>query len=97
VNVEAADEISEDLPKVDKIDLGDSLPSLILKNEKEEDVDIATLTSEKGVILFLVPKADTRKLYIKYLICQVLIVPPLKLDVPAKHVVSETFTRTSLL
>src|ERR1700722_18651382 len=44
-----------------KVDIGDSLPSLMLKNEKDEDVDIASLASEKGVVLFLVPKADTRK------------------------------------
>lgn len=41
------------------IDIGDSLPSLVLKNEKGEDVQVADLTNEKGVILFLVPKADT--------------------------------------
>ena len=43
------------------IDIGDSLPSVILKNEKDEDVDVSTLTSEKGLVLFLVPKADTRR------------------------------------
>lgn len=43
------------------IDLGDNLPSVTLKNEKGEDVDVSTLTAEKGLILFLVPKADTRK------------------------------------
>lgn len=42
------------------IDIGDNLPSLTLKNEKDEDVQVADLASEKGVILFLVPKADTR-------------------------------------
>ncbi|EDR09863.1 peroxiredoxin Q, partial [Laccaria bicolor S238N-H82] len=41
------------------IDIGDSLPSLTLKNEKGEDVQVENLASEKGVILFLVPKADT--------------------------------------
>jgi len=41
------------------IDIGDSLPSLTLKNEKDEDVDVSTLTAEKGVVFFLVPKADT--------------------------------------
>lgn len=43
------------------IDIGDSLPTLTLKNEKNEDIQIADLASEKGVVLFLVPKADTRK------------------------------------
>lgn len=37
------------------------LPSIVLKNEKGEDVDTASLTAEKGVVLFLVPKADTRE------------------------------------
>ncbi|KAG6896710.1 hypothetical protein C0992_006594 [Termitomyces sp. T32_za158] len=41
------------------IDIGDVLPSVTLKNEKGEDVDIASLAVEKGVVLFLVPKADT--------------------------------------
>jgi len=41
------------------IDIGDSLPSYILKNEQGEDVDIATLTAEQGAILFSIPKADT--------------------------------------
>jgi len=42
------------------IDIGDSLPSYILKNEQDEDIDVATLTAEKGAILFSIPKADTR-------------------------------------
>jgi len=42
------------------IDIGDSLPELTLKNEKGEDIQVANLASdEKGVIIFLVPKADT--------------------------------------
>jgi peroxiredoxin Q/BCP len=35
---------------------------LTLKNEKDEDVDVSTLAAEKGVVFFLVPKADTREL-----------------------------------
>ncbi|KJA22575.1 hypothetical protein HYPSUDRAFT_40968 [Hypholoma sublateritium FD-334 SS-4] len=46
-------------PALTKIEIGDSLPSLVLKNEKGEDLQIAELAAEKGVILFLVPKADT--------------------------------------
>jgi thioredoxin-dependent peroxiredoxin len=42
------------------IDIGDSLPSYILKNEQGEDIDVATLTAEKGAVLFTIPKADTR-------------------------------------
>ena len=41
------------------IDVGDSLPSYILKNEQGEDVDVADLAEESGVILFSIPKADT--------------------------------------
>lgn len=44
---------------VKPIDIGDSLPSITLKNEKGEDVDVSKLAAEKGVIFFLVPKADT--------------------------------------
>ena len=47
-------------------DDGETLPSLVLKNEKGEDVDTASLTAEQGAVLFLVPKADTRE----YLIAQ---------------------------
>ncbi|KAF8637034.1 hypothetical protein AX16_010889 [Volvariella volvacea WC 439] len=48
-------------PPLPQIDIGDSLPNLILKNEKDEDVQVAELASQEkgGVILFLVPKADT--------------------------------------
>ncbi|KAF9555392.1 AhpC-TSA-domain-containing protein [Agrocybe pediades] len=42
-----------------RIEIGDSLPELILKNEKGEDIQVSELAAEKGVILFLVPKADT--------------------------------------
>lgn len=45
--------------KLSPIDIGDSLPELVLKNEKGEDIQVGDLTKEKGVILFLVPKADT--------------------------------------
>lgn len=47
--------------KLATIDVGDALPSLTLQNEKGEDVEVSTLAAEKGVILFLVPKADTRE------------------------------------
>jgi hypothetical protein len=47
--------------KIDLIDIGDSLPSVSLKNEKGEEVDVAQLAAEKGVVMFLVPKADTRR------------------------------------
>ena len=48
-------------PEVEAIDVGGSLPAVTLKNEKGEDVDVSTLTAEKGLVLFLVPKADTRE------------------------------------
>ncbi|KAK7689342.1 hypothetical protein QCA50_007133 [Cerrena zonata] len=56
---EAEEEESSPTPELSPIDLGDSLPSVTLKNEKGEDVDVATLTADKGLVLFLVPKADT--------------------------------------
>ncbi|KAI0635205.1 AhpC-TSA-domain-containing protein [Trametes polyzona] len=61
----SASEESGDAPnekaevKLAPIDIGDVLPSYTLKNEKDEDVDVSSLTAEKGVIIFLVPKADT--------------------------------------
>ncbi|KAJ7193134.1 AhpC-TSA-domain-containing protein [Mycena pura] len=49
----------EPVPKLASIDIGDSLPTLTLKNEKDEDVEVSTLTADKGLVLFLVPRADT--------------------------------------
>ncbi|KAF8885398.1 thioredoxin-like protein [Gymnopilus junonius] len=46
-------------PALPQIEIGDMLPELVLKNEKGEDVQVSELAAEKGVILFLVPKADT--------------------------------------
>lgn len=43
------------------LDIGDTLPSYTLKNEKDEDIDVSALAMDKGLILFLVPKADTRE------------------------------------
>ncbi|KAJ7669821.1 AhpC-TSA-domain-containing protein [Mycena polygramma] len=48
--------------KLATIDVGDSLPTLTVKNEKDEDVEVSKLTEDKGLVLFLVPKADTREL-----------------------------------
>lgn len=50
----------EDVTPIKELDIGDILPSVTLKNEKEEDVNVADLVAEKGLVLFLVPKADTR-------------------------------------
>ncbi|KAI0371986.1 AhpC-TSA-domain-containing protein [Pilatotrama ljubarskyi] len=46
-------------PALSPINVGDVLPSYTLKNEKDEDVDVATLAANRGVVIFLVPKADT--------------------------------------
>jgi thioredoxin-dependent peroxiredoxin len=56
--MQSTPESGETLPS---IDIGDTLPTLTLKNEKNEDIQIADLASERGVVLFLVPKVDTRK------------------------------------
>ncbi|KAH7929208.1 thioredoxin-like protein [Leucogyrophana mollusca] len=48
-----------DAQALPRIDIGDSLPSVTLKNEKGEDVDVGSLTSTNGVVFFLVPRADT--------------------------------------
>jgi thioredoxin-dependent peroxiredoxin len=47
-------------PVLAPINIGDTLPSYVLKNEQGEDIDVAKLTEEKGAILFSIPKADTR-------------------------------------
>jgi peroxiredoxin Q/BCP len=57
-DADAADEESV-VPKPDPIDIGGFLPSLVIQNEKGEDVNAQDLTAEGGVVLFLVPKADT--------------------------------------
>ncbi|KAI5119413.1 hypothetical protein M0805_004900 [Coniferiporia weirii] len=42
------------------LSIGDSLPDLVLKNEKDEDVNVQSIAADSaGVVLFLVPKADT--------------------------------------
>jgi len=56
---ESAAEEAGDGRALPLIDIGGSLPDLTLKNEKGEDIQVADLASEKGVIFFLVPKADT--------------------------------------
>jgi peroxiredoxin Q/BCP len=38
------------------IDIGDNLPSLVLKTEKGEDIQVADLTAEHGLVLFLYQK-----------------------------------------
>ena len=55
------EEVAKDAIPV--VEIGDKLPDLTLKNEKGEDLKIAELANEKGVIMFLVPKADTRAQY----------------------------------
>jgi len=53
---ELASDVSEDLKS---INIGDRLPSLTLKNEKDEDVEVQSLAAENGLVFFLVPRADT--------------------------------------
>jgi len=45
--------------KLAPVNIGDILPSVTLKNEKGEDVAIGEIAKEKGVVMFLVPRADT--------------------------------------
>ncbi|KAF8509531.1 AhpC-TSA-domain-containing protein [Hysterangium stoloniferum] len=64
-NGEEQDELADDdddgeIPATPKtLSIGDLLPSITLKNEKGEDVNVAELAAHKGLVLFLVPKADT--------------------------------------
>jgi hypothetical protein len=53
--------IGQKLQPKRRVTFGDVLPDIILKNEKGEDVCVAELAKETGVIIFAVPKADTRK------------------------------------
>jgi peroxiredoxin Q/BCP len=62
---EEEEEEEGDAAALPKIELGGSLPSVTLKNEKGEDIQVADLAAEKGVILFLVPKADTRTSFLR--------------------------------
>ena len=57
---EESGDAAEPVPQLAPIDIGDTLPNLILKNEKEEEVQVADIAKEKGAVVFLVPKADTR-------------------------------------
>ncbi|KAG1779902.1 thioredoxin-like protein [Suillus placidus] len=50
---------NDDVADAAPIDIGDILPSITLKNEKGGDIDTGSIAAEKGVVLFLVPKADT--------------------------------------
>ncbi|KZT55642.1 AhpC-TSA-domain-containing protein [Calocera cornea HHB12733] len=64
---EAAAEAPKEAPKEApaptsdaELELGDTLPALVLKNQKEEDVAVESLiTADKGLVFFLVPKANT--------------------------------------
>jgi len=42
-----------------KLKLGDKLPSIKLQDNTGKEVDVSTLAGERGVVLFLYPKADT--------------------------------------
>lgn len=43
------------------VTVGSVLPDLVLKNEKGDDIVVADLAKETGVIIFAIPKADTRE------------------------------------
>jgi peroxiredoxin Q/BCP len=55
-------------------DIGGSLPTLTLKNEKCRDIQVADLANEQGVVLFLVPKADTGMLLV-FLVFRISLTP----------------------
>ena len=48
------------------ITVGSVLPDLILKNEKGDDIQVAELATETGVIIFAIPKADTREFLLMF-------------------------------
>jgi len=60
----AAEAPKEAAPETDgagkELELGDVLPALTLKNQQDEEVDVKGLiAADKGVVFFLVPKANT--------------------------------------
>ncbi|XP_006456227.1 hypothetical protein AGABI2DRAFT_195437 [Agaricus bisporus var. bisporus H97] len=55
----SGEDSSATAPVLATIDIGGTLPNLTLKNEKDEDIQVADIASEKGAVVFLVPKADT--------------------------------------
>ncbi|KAJ3575401.1 hypothetical protein NP233_g1127 [Leucocoprinus birnbaumii] len=55
----AAEEASDAVEALAPIDIGDSLPNYVLKNEKGEDIQVGDIAEEQGAVIFLVPKADT--------------------------------------
>ncbi|KAK4688216.1 thioredoxin-dependent peroxiredoxin, partial [Tremellales sp. Uapishka_1] len=65
--VESKEEKEVEAPKSAKADsggrgimkLGDKLPKLTLKDEDGNDVEVGDLAGEKGVVIFLYPKANT--------------------------------------
>ncbi|KAH9476121.1 Peroxiredoxin bcp1 [Psilocybe cubensis] len=51
---------SKDAPvPIKQLEIGDNLPALTLQNEEGGEIKVAELAAEKGVVLFLVPKAAT--------------------------------------
>lgn len=46
------------------IDIGDTLPTLVLRNEKDEEFDVSSAVKTKGAIIFLVPKVNTGELVV---------------------------------
>ena len=72
---------------VKEINLGDVLPELSLMNEKDQAVDVGKLAGEKGLVMFLVPKADTRESHTSHPHLHLLI-HALQLDALSKRVIS---------
>jgi len=44
---------------IKELQLGDVLPALALLNEKGQEVEVAKVAGDKGLVIFVVPKADT--------------------------------------
>ncbi|ORY26331.1 thioredoxin-like protein [Naematelia encephala] len=56
---EKAAEAPASAPSSKGLKLGDKLPKITLQDNTGSDVDVSTLAGEKGVVIFLYPKADT--------------------------------------
>ncbi|EJD40746.1 AhpC-TSA-domain-containing protein [Auricularia subglabra TFB-10046 SS5] len=56
---ETVAEEGDEEDEVKELEIGGLLPDITLQNEKGEDVSIRSLAADKGLVLFLFPKADT--------------------------------------
>ena len=72
--------------------LGAMLPQMKVKNEKGEEVEVSTLATDTGVVIFTAPKADTREYWATQMLLRSL--NPLKLAAISKRAISVILQRS---